>query len=839
MRKTSLPPPSVRRISPHDKKKTNTTSIAEPKTDVLYLGMIYTELEKKMLIVLAECQPSTPSSWQTLNPETRETARLPWSHSGDSSDGRLWQFQLRHTIRPEIQKPLGNSSTVLLSGLSTLSLSNAGNSEINQNDQSDLPAVSWSDFSVDPATRQPVIEFLKVPEKAVEGSQRVMRSLGKDFTPLEELREHFFERGIPSPPVSPTMLISSDDKFCIGSVTWRQLSDEEDARFIPHMSDVTKVPVISPAPALSTNLRDANGKILRIVCSELKQPSEYHDFRPDSQILAEQSRRMTVSQTPADQELDRLLETVLKDSPTPPRGSFTEFRVRSIFNRWKGSSGNNAELENFVLKLPEAIRVLKEAEKLVIAQEVEKNKIAIEAELENLRIEESSIRQKIAESNKFLIKSQNKEQKGQEVLDEINIKCDQIRADIKVLEGRKISLNEEIGGLEATITRQSAEVEERLISEIARFKNKSAAELASLLPLRHALGLDNITVQMDREPIVPVPLPIIEKTESSVGTKGESRLFSPFTKESNKRTNPCEDMADAVGTLKRALKSQGGRGWESLAFPSIAAMMAGLVPVVAGEDSGKFWQTVANALCGGRRLSVTIPPYATRPSDLIGETHDKIFIPHASRLADLLLDQAEELSLVVIEEVDGVDWSAVLKPLLSARNEDRFLPLLHPMIAERSGIYAKLQASIWPKSILLSGTWRGWGVPPSPAFWQQSILLLPESEEYVPIGQKPPTSHLPLSDWKDELAKGSTGENNLASDEVRQMQETTRKSGGPVASSSAFLLALTSLGKPPDEAMKMTNTHILLPWQVAHDKVAENADTGQITRLRSILFGSE
>jgi hypothetical protein len=585
MSKKSLPNISNNRTNAQGAKKVTTPHVVEPRTGTIYLGVLYTELEKTMVVVLAERTSSDSASWQSLNTEAREIARFPWLHAGDTTSGTLWQFRLQR-VRVDLQEPIGNSVALPLSSLGSLSLNNLDGGEIN-------PSVTssslWSECQIDSSTLQPVIEFLKSESTSKKG----MRPLGIDFTPLDELREHFFEKGISSVPINPTLIISGDEKFCVGPVSWRQLSEEPDAPFIVSASDLEKIPVISPIPTLSKDLRDMTGKPLRIVCSEIKQATDYYDFRPITQILTEQSHRIIEANIPEGQ-IDRLLETLVSDSPAPTRGSFTDFRLQNLFNLWRASPTRNAELENILLKLPTSARILEDARKLAVQEEIDISKILINAELADLQ-------KRITALNKILEDTKAKESKSKQSLEDLNQKHDILISDIKALELKKGNLTKDVGDLEAIIVRQMAEAEERLTAEIARLKDRSAIELAALLPLRHALGLDNITVHLDIEKLASTHLtPALSKeTPTAVSSENKTSLplFPPFPMDNKAGVSQCEDMVEVITKLKKALNAQGGRGWGSLAIPTLAALLAGLLPVVVTEESGKFWQTVADRLC--------------------------------------------------------------------------------------------------------------------------------------------------------------------------------------------------------------------------------------------------
>lgn len=795
------------RPAPRDAKATPPANVVLPNLHSIYLGMVSSESQEPRLNILAERSPSGQLSWRPLPAEARESAYLPWQSTDQAVDGSLWQFRLRSVADGNL-------------------------------DEGDSPTEVWANYSLDPATLEPVVEFMKAGEASSVRSIKPLGVLGAEFVALEELRERFFEKGLQSPPSNQTVLISKDEKFCIGPIQWQRASSEENAPFLADSGDLSAVPTI-PIPELQS-IKDIGGRTLRIVCSELKQPIAYFDFRPIKVIVAEQIHRMRVSTAPESGTLVQILDELLTCSPAPPRNSLGEFRLRTFLNAWDSSSDRNVEIERMVLDSPIARTILTEARQQAVEEEISTRKNAIDAMIADLQAKEEALRQRLQELNKSVDEAESRERKKHQSLNNLSKASDEARAEVAELEARRTELQALVGDLDATVARQAIEAEGALAAEITRLKGRSAAELAALLPLRHALGLDDLTVRLDVGTISLPPslvsqTPLSPPANSSPGKLQECPM-SPFSQESNRATAQHDDILDASKALEKELRAHGGEEWRSLAAPILAAFLAGLVPVVALEEIGPFWQTVANVLCGGRRLSVNLPPYASRPSDLIGEVQKEGFLPHPHQLADLLLTSRNALALTVLDEIDGVDWSAVLSPLLSARKEKRALPFLHPSLATQCGAYAELSGLVWPSSVLLAGTWRGWGVLPCPAFWKQAVLLVPESNVNDPIGSKSVVASLPSADWEDAITQASCGGQQLESVELGQMREEIRQIEGPSTAAIPFFLALRSLGKNHEDARRKTRTHVLMPWQIAHGRQSDSMDATRSALLKSVLF---
>lgn len=820
MRKPSTQNLSRQRpIIPQDKTTALPVTVV-PRTDNFYLGMVCLEQGVRTIAVLAEWLPSGSSSWQPLGVEAREGAHFELPHSVDASARSLWRFQLRRDDRP--------LSTSLIDV----------EEDVIGTDPSTTKRPLWVEYKLDSATLEPVVEFLK-SEDILASSTRPFSMLKTAFASLDELRERYFEKGVRLPPSGPTLLISKDSKFCVGPVRWRRTSDNENAPFVADIDDLTAVPVI-PTPDLHPPLKDIAGRTLRVISQDLKQPIAYYDFRPIATIVSEQVDRMTAVKSPEREGLAQLLTTLVTGTPPPAPNSFNDFRLRSFLARWDGASERNMELERAVLDSPTARTILDEARQKAIAHEVAKGKVAIELELVELRKQEGLIRQQIIDRNKTANEAAANELKKQKALSDLAQRYEELSTEITAMETYKAELSVQVGDLEATVAHQLTAAEGALVAEITRLKGRAAAELASLLPLRHALGLDNITINLDTNvvpPLIEVPIRSTHsRNDPPVEREQVAYLAPPFPSDIAKDVAEHEDVVAAIRALKKELRSHGGKAWESLALPTLATLLAGLVPTVAVEESGRFWQAVADSLFSGRRLSVTVPPYATRSSDLIGEMHSGTFTPHANRLADLLLSPSSALSLVVLEDVDGIDWSAVIAPLLSARKEKRLLPILHPFVADRCGVYAKLGSLTWPAHVLVAGSWRGWGVPPTPGFWQQAALLIPESDSSEPLGSGAVLSALAIDEWISAQDAAPSGGTKMSASEKGQVWEEARQLSGPVSTAVAFYLALRFLGEEHDEARRKTRAHILLPYRLAQGLTSEGSDAIRDAEIRSILF---
>ncbi len=390
-----------------------------------------------------------------------------------------------------------------------------------------------------------------------------------------------------------------------------------------------------------------------------------------------------------------------------------------------------------------------------------------------------------------------------------------------------------------------------MAEKIAPFKTRAAEELAALLPLRHALGLDQIVVQVSLPvPLAPAPpvSPLVSeeplqnrRTPAPAAFASLAPPFGDAPSVPNRRPS-FYDIQDVSRRLERGLNERGGACWRVLAKPLLAALLADVTPVFAGEQSHAFWATIADVLAAGRCLPVFVTPGSREPLDVFGRLTNNVFYPHAHRLADLALSASDQndLSLIVLENVSALDWEAVIAPVLAARDVRRALPLLHPHV--ESGAYKGLSSLAWPASLLIGATWTPSCFPPPPSLFRQAIVLTPsEPATQQEIGNTP----LVLSEswtgaeWRSVAAMArAEGDDDVKA--ARSEIEAYPATPAPTLTVLRFFRALCAL-TASDKARALTRRHALLPPLVAQSAAPETlqsvgdgvtpADTAVLQRL--------
>lgn len=150
----------------------------------------------------------------------------------------------------------------------------------------------------------------------------------------------------------------------------------------------------------------------------------------------------------------------------------------------------------------------------------------------------------------------------------------------------------------------------------------------------------------------------------------------------------------------------------------IAALLAGLIPVLDGDAAIATFRTLAQIVARGRAIVVPIPLTALTMLDLFGtlDQYQRAFIPN-NGLADCILEaqaHSDELVVVVLEGLDRVPGMPTYMPLLRQYIEMQQhgnsllsstpLSLFHPRAVTRNDPYLMLTQFRWPANILLTAT---------------------------------------------------------------------------------------------------------------------------------------
>jgi hypothetical protein len=150
----------------------------------------------------------------------------------------------------------------------------------------------------------------------------------------------------------------------------------------------------------------------------------------------------------------------------------------------------------------------------------------------------------------------------------------------------------------------------------------------------------------------------------------------------------------------------------------VAALLAGLIPVIEGDAAISTLRAVAQILASGRSTLVPVPLTALSTLDFFGsiDQHQQAFIP-IHGLADCILEaqaHSDELVIVILEGIDRIPGMSTYVPLLRQYFESRqlgtaqlnntSLPLFHPRAVAKGDPYLSLAQYTWPDNILLTAT---------------------------------------------------------------------------------------------------------------------------------------
>ena len=147
-----------------------------------------------------------------------------------------------------------------------------------------------------------------------------------------------------------------------------------------------------------------------------------------------------------------------------------------------------------------------------------------------------------------------------------------------------------------------------------------------------------------------------------------------------------------------------------------AALLAGLIPVLAGDAAIPTLRAVAQVIAQGRVAIVPVSLTALTALDLFGviDSHRRAFVP-SNGLADCILEAQEhpdELVIVILEGIDRVPGMPTYVPLLRQYIENRQhdgcsenkipVHLFHPRAVNANDPYFKLSWFTWPTNVLLA-----------------------------------------------------------------------------------------------------------------------------------------
>jgi hypothetical protein len=235
---------------------------------------------------------------------------------------------------------------------------------------------------------------------------------------------------------------------------------------------------------------------------------------------------------------------------------------------------------------------------------------------------------------------------------------------------------------------------------------------ASLLPM-----LQDGSMQPAYE--LQIPSPYSPAAHASIGAPSQ-KILSISGLEWH-TPDEAEAIQDSLHVLQlqrwRQIARQSGVNSKDVRI-CIAALLAGLVPVLDGDAAIPVLRTVAQILACGRATIVPVPLSALSTLDLFGtiDQYQQSFIP-SNGLADCILEaqaHPDDLVVVILEGINRVPGMTTYVPFLRQYAEARQagpcasnnapLPLFHPRAIAMHDPYLPLARFTWPGNVLLTAT---------------------------------------------------------------------------------------------------------------------------------------
>lgn len=443
------------------------------------------------------------------------------------------------------------------------------------------------------------------------------------------------------------------------------------------------------------------------------------------------------------------------------------------------------------------------------------------AELEATRQEHQRLTQSLGEIRQALEAAERKiEQADLHAQAAVDAELARRRQELATLDAR---LAERRRQLEADVDLLDASLTER-IAEITRRPSEALAQIAIL---RAALGAQ-VTLG-ERHPTTTETI----APPCSVLRSGEPQV---------------EDQEQLVKAARRA--AQAASEPPSLGTSIHGALLCGLVPVLSGPGALHALEAYGNVAVGGRVLTVTVPPTALEPADLLGrlDPSTRRMVVHPSGLLDLLIfanqhEQRERLFLVVLEGLNRAAADAYLLPILacyeSARGcgSQRTLHLVHPAALAKGDAYAAAAQLAWPTNVLLAGTIIEGGatVPLPPAIWAHATLIQNGlMSDKVKLGDREtsPLTSAPALKWASWRSLAS---NSLQAgfDALGDLALEGFRLPIPVARAFARAYAAGSLRQPDlRKALVWAIRGVLVPYALSTGQLETLTEALEVTEIR-------
>jgi hypothetical protein len=348
-----------------------------------------------------------------------------------------------------------------------------------------------------------------------------------------------------------------------------------------------------------------------------------------------------------------------------------------------------------------------------------------------------------AETNKII------EQARQHALAQVSAEMILEKERLEELRLQKTEMETQAAQLERRLAQQAEEIEQQAVAarealeqamtqQLAEIMNRPAEALASIAVVRAALNLNaHLSGSSIAQPpperdghiqalIHPsIPLQLGQASESKVEILREQRELQALAEAG------AAGLCDA--TTLRTLH---------------AALLSGLLPVLAGVAAYEVLECYAKCAAGGRLLWLPVPATVLDPSDLLGRFNltSMRFAPQPNGLLDLLLcaQSSEELFIVVLDGVNRAPIDAYLGPLLALYADAwlepgrrRSLSLVHPSAVEQTA-WAAAARLTWPPNVLLAAIWTDGLVsaPPPVSFWDAAALIQVDRDATSPVSAR-------------------------------------------------------------------------------------------------------
>lgn len=297
-------------------------------------------------------------------------------------------------------------------------------------------------------------------------------------------------------------------------------------------------------------------------------------------------------------------------------GGLSDYRLR-FSQRIASSTNTIAPLLLFAEVLSTRPDIVAEIEK---HKERAKND-TIEATREELKKEHASKRLEVQNEQKRLDEIRRQKDQTQKELDGIKNELDKARAEIQ----------EKVKAVEAEVSLQ--------LQEVLKKPEKLIAEVAIL-----------------RSALIPSP------ASNAAQHSGVARTSLSWT---DKRTPLADQLTDLKSALFSMFKARGLNPTESIHIH--AAIVGGLVPIVAGSMSLVALMAYADVTCGGRCQVYHVSPSTFEPSDLLFRNASSYRIGDSSVDFREVVDAANRASgmcLVILEGCNRAPTESYLLPLL-------------------------------------------------------------------------------------------------------------------------------------------------------------------------------